>query len=576
MTTSHQSKREVTTLPASETWLPRWNWNCAGRKLLFVLWLCFVLRGCFYAALLPAWEGYDEPFHFSFIQYVATHRTLPLATTPVSREVQASLHLLPLSWEQRLHRMDPPIYTQDNYWQLPESDRRELQQQVRSIPPEWFTQTGTAPAMYEAQQAPLYYWIMSIPLRLNWRWGLPAQLMLIRILGVLLASLLIPIAYVAAKRFFNSRAAAVGVVSVIVCMPELMIDVTRASNESLAVVVFSVLTLLLLMAVEPGGFRWFVAAGAVLGIGLLTKAYFVAGVPAFILIALYSIRKYEGERKRVAWNALLGLALAVLLSFGWYWRNHSLTGSWSGEENDVAAVRGGMAHLMPAALHVNWVGGVTSVLVSHIWFGGWSFLKLPKPIYLLFALGIAVVVAGLAKLLLKDRLRSSNLFVVFTLYGCFWIGLLYDILVVRMATGVSASDGWYMYAVILPELLLAAASLYSLLPQRMWWAILPSIAAAFAAIDLYGVCFLLIPYYAGIIRHTGDLVRPASLAQFANASPLFVLQRLTANRPEVVSPWLLAVLTVFYFAATLLPVVLGYVAGAGPQASMLSPSAPQG
>ncbi len=560
MTTSRQSRGE--TNPASEAG-PLPSSRGIVVVLLVLLWLCFLIRGCFYAALLPAWEGYDEPFHFSFIEYVGAHHRLPLATTPVSHEVQASLHLLPLSWEQRLHRMDPPLYTEDSYWQLPESDRRALQQQLRSIPPEWYAQTGTAPAMYEAQQAPLYYWIMSIPLRLTWQWGLAAQLMLIRILSVLLASLLIPIAYIAANRFFNSPTAAVGVVSVIVCMPELMIDVTRASNESLAVIVFSFLTLLLLMAVQPGGFRWFVGAGIVLGVGLLTKAYFVVAIPAFVLVALDSIRKCEGERKRVMWHALLGLALAVFLSFGWYWRNHALTGSWSGEENDVAAVHGGVGHLISGALQVNWIGGVTSVLVSHIWFGGWSFLKLPKPMYLLFALGMAVVVAGLAKLLLKDRLHSGNLFVALTLYVFFWIGLLYDILVVRLATGVSASDGWYMYAVVLPELLLVAAALYALLPQRGHWAILPSIAAAFAAIDVYGVYSLLIPYYAGIIRHTDDIVRPMSFVQLANTSPHFVLDRLTANRPEVVSPWLLAVLALLYFAATVLPVVLGYVAGAG-------------
>jgi hypothetical protein len=144
-------------------------------KLLVVLWLCFLVRGCFYCALLPAWEGYDEPSHFAFIEYVIGHHGLPVVSTPVSREVQASLHLLPLSWEQRLHILQPPIYTEDSYWQLPESERTQLQWQLRSIPPEWQSQAGSAPAMYEAQQAPLYYWMMAVPLRLASSWGLPAR-----------------------------------------------------------------------------------------------------------------------------------------------------------------------------------------------------------------------------------------------------------------------------------------------------------------------------------------------------------------------------------------------------------------
>ena len=32
---------------------------------LVFLWLAFVVRGIWYSALMPAWEGYDEPFHFA-------------------------------------------------------------------------------------------------------------------------------------------------------------------------------------------------------------------------------------------------------------------------------------------------------------------------------------------------------------------------------------------------------------------------------------------------------------------------------------------------------------------------------
>ncbi len=182
------------------------RWNSFAKKLLLVLWLCFVVRGCFYCALLPTWEGFDEPSHFAFIQYVVGHRGLPVVTTPVSREVQASLHLLPLSWNSVFtfysHRSIPRTATGN--WR--ESDRTELEKNLRSIPPEWQSQQGTAPAMYEAQQAPLYYWMMSVPMRVASSWGLPARVILIRVLSVLLASMLVPIAYLAGIEVFHSRA----------------------------------------------------------------------------------------------------------------------------------------------------------------------------------------------------------------------------------------------------------------------------------------------------------------------------------------------------------------------------------
>ena len=329
--------------------LPTSSRNSLIRKLLLLLWICFLVRGCFYCVLLPSWEGYDEPYHFSFVEYVAHHNKLPTASTPVSREVQESLHLLPLSWEQRLHVLAPPIYTHDSYWQLSDVERTTLQGQLRKLPPEWQAQNGTAPTMYEAQQGPLYYWLMSLPVRLVPEWSLASRVMLVRLLSLLLASLLVPIAYATAARVLGRPEYAIGIVAVVVCMPELMIDICRAGNESLAVVVFSLLAYALVVAVQEQSARWFLIAGVVLGVGLLTKAYFVVAVPAFCVVVLHAAWRSPSQRSRLLTNGALAVLIAAAMSFGWYWRNHALTGSWSGEENDVTAMHGGISHLLNAA-----------------------------------------------------------------------------------------------------------------------------------------------------------------------------------------------------------------------------------
>ena len=526
--------------------------------LLMLLWSCFIIRGAFYSAMLPMWEGYDEPYHFSFIQYLAANHKLPRSATPVSREVESSLHTVPLSWEQRLQTIRPPIFTEDSYWLLTEAQRDRLQKETRSIPPEWGAQQGSGPAMYEAQQAPLFYWLMWIPIEWTMHWELASRVMLIRILSVLIASLLVPIAYRAANLFLGSREQALALTAVIVCMPELMIDVARVGNESLAIVVFSALTMLLLLAVEARNERWFVAAGVVLGVGLLTKAYFLAAIPAYLAIAAYSVWRRPNPRK-TCFGAALGLCAALIVCFPWYWRAHALTKSWSGEENDAAAANQGIAHVMHSVAHVNWIGGLDSILVSHVWFGGWSFLKLPKAVYLLFALGMAASAAGLIKVLSQSRLRSDRLFVLLALYGFFWAGLLYDILVVFIGTGVSASDGWYMYAVILPEMLLVAVSLHAVFPKHWRWAVLPLLATGFAAIDLYGVHALLMPYYTGLIRHAPgmDTVSPVSLRASAGI-PQLMFGRLTANRPLWLVRTVIETLTMLYWVATVMTVGVAF------------------
>jgi 4-amino-4-deoxy-L-arabinose transferase-like glycosyltransferase len=377
----------------------------------------------------------------------------------------------------------------------------------------------------------------------------------------MLASLCIPVAYLAAKKFFASEAMALGVIALIICMPELMIDISRAGNECLAIPLYTLLTLLLLAVVEPGGSRWWIAAGATLGLGLLTKAYFLVAVPAFVLLVVYAAWRAPSPRKSVLLRGGFGVGLALLVAFGWYWRNHILTGTWSGEENDVAATHSTAGKMLASIQHVNWNGGITSVLVSHVWFGGWSFLKLPKPVYVFFALGMALAACGLVTVVMKKCFHSPPLVVVGVLYGLFWAGLLYNVFVVSVATGVSASDGWYMYAVVVPELLLVACGLLAIVPKRRCNAVLPVLTVAFAAIDLYGVHTLLTPYYTGLIAHLpgSDVVIPARLQQLAAAGPQLILTRLAVNKPALLGPGTIAVLFMAYYLATAVAVGVAFV-----------------
>src|SRR3981081_307815 len=71
-----------------------------------------------------------------------------------------------------------------------------------------------------------------------------------------------------------------------------------------------------------------------------------------------------------------------------------------------------------------------------------------------------------------------------------------------MSEGVSASTGWYIYCLVIPELILAYCGLRAALPSGLHRWILPSLTAAFALLDLYGMHFLLLPYYSGIISHS--------------------------------------------------------------------------
>ena len=85
------------------------------RKVFVIIWLCFLAKGSFFACLLPMWEGYDEFAHFGYVQNVALAGRAP---RELSREIEASLRLVPLPW--LLGTEPSPSVTHDAYWKLPD------------------------------------------------------------------------------------------------------------------------------------------------------------------------------------------------------------------------------------------------------------------------------------------------------------------------------------------------------------------------------------------------------------------------------------------------------------------------
>jgi hypothetical protein len=107
----------------------------AAFKLLLLVWVCFLLRGLFYAAVVPMWEGYDEYAHFAYIQHLLVNGDLPTADTPISREVDESLKLVPVPW--LLRDSEASHFPHDEYWKLPEDERKRRRDSLNSLPVEW-------------------------------------------------------------------------------------------------------------------------------------------------------------------------------------------------------------------------------------------------------------------------------------------------------------------------------------------------------------------------------------------------------------------------------------------------------
>jgi hypothetical protein len=301
-----------------------------------------------------------------------------------------------------------------------------------------------------------------------------------------------PLVFLLAWQVWRDSGLALGCAAVAAVMPGLAIDVARVGNDCLAVVLFTALTWLLVRWVQEGlSLRLAVATGVVLGLGLLTKAYFLAAIPALFVMAAFQWR-------HVARAALLG-ATALAIS-GWgYVRNLRTTGTLSGLSESVMLRGVGAGQMARQAAGIHWATAIDSIFFSHLYFGGWSSLTVRSWMYHLFYAAILVAAVGLVRLR-----KAPAILTLLLIYASFWCGQAYNVALLYISKGLAGSMGWYMYAVVGAEIVLCVAGLRSLLPRRQAGWVAAAGVALFALLDLYTVHAVAIPYYTGMLQHRAN------------------------------------------------------------------------
>jgi 4-amino-4-deoxy-L-arabinose transferase-like glycosyltransferase len=527
--------------------------------VLALLWSAFLVRGFFYAAILPIWEGYDEPYHFAYIEYLVARHTTPTLATGVSRQIDASLHVLPLPWMLTLQAIPQPLYSHDKFWEIPPATREFLQKQFRGIPPQWARQPSPEFFQnYEAQQPPLYYLLCWPLLLLLKNQTLATQVLALRCAGIILASLAVPLGFGLIRRLTRTGVAAFSIPALIIVMPELCINLARVGNEVLSIVLYTALLYALVrFPHELPRVRMMPVAGILIGLGLLTKAYFLTAVPAFFLIAIFFMWRWPEHRRRIMLSSLVAALCLVAIAAPWYFHVHKSTGSWSGLQPATVAPHSLFA-LLASIPRVNWRSGVLSIVISHVWFGAWSFLRVPKPFYFFFGTVYLLACAGL--ICMGWRIKNNRFqdippvaLISLCLYAFFCLGLAYDILLLFVSVGASSSTGWYMYSLVVAEVLLLYFGLRSALPANIFRWAMPLLVSAFALLDLFGSHFLFIPYYAGLISHdAAGQVSPATITALVHFGQGNLLQRLAINKSAVLSTTSLGLLWSIYIVVTIL------------------------
>jgi len=246
----------------------------AVRRLVALQLALLAATGIATVARFPYFALVDERAHFAYVQEVAEERRLPyLGRTYISPEAQA---------------LDEGIY--------PAPAREDPRRR------------GLAGFSYEAFQPPLYY-VAAAPVFAAAGADHRVKLRALRVLGLLAllaaAGLLVALAHRVAPPGAGTAVAAVALTYLL--WPGVVVRTVTVSNAALELALGAAAALALWEAGRGRSGRWLLAAGALVGLGLLTRLSFAIFVPVLVWVA----RAYPWRRAAVA------LALPAVLLAPW-------------------------------------------------------------------------------------------------------------------------------------------------------------------------------------------------------------------------------------------------------------------
>lgn len=524
-------------------------------RLLYVIWICFALRLVFYAAVYPMWEGLDEWGHMAYLDHLRQTGEAPTSQTPVSGEIAASFSLLPLA--PHLPSYVGAGISHGEYWRLPPEERERRERAVHELRLELPTLPQTRAANYQAQHPPFAYWLLgALDSGLGFE-ELPSRVYALRMALVVIASLCLPLLWMLCRRVFASEELVAPACLVLAAMPNFAVYIARVSNDGIAV---ALMALAMVVFASNGWLRGALAgaaaAGVVAGAAALSKAYGILLIPVYGLAArAFKPSNWADGLRRFA----VFLAVFVAAAGWWFVPTFLSTGTFSGEQLDVQAAAIPLAERLPNLFRVDWWEAWKYGSSSHIWIGGWSFLLLDEWIYWVFrAVGI-LAAAGLLRAGYR-RWRHGPEKPPFTLPGFWTVPLpLFTLFVLAIAyqgwqifntQGASTAVGWYLSSVANAEAVVLVAGLGYAFGARHAAKLAAALTLALAALDLFTVNLLSLPYYAGLTSVTPGEMPILMASQWPEGGFWEVASRLSANHPAWLPAGALLTLWALYLGAT--------------------------
>ncbi len=438
-----------------------------------VVLVLFLVLATTYSVVTPIFEGFDEHWHYAFVEHIATKRALP------RQPAEQYPHLA------RQEASQPPLYYMLGAaltWAIPGKDLAgTLRENPRFMSVPWGYRDNQNLMVHTAAE------------RFPWH-GTVLAVHLCRLLSVFFGAGTVLCTYALAQCLFPRRShLALGAMAVNAFIPSFLFSSALVSNDSLVTFLASAV-LFQLARLWRGRIR----RTSALELGLLLGCAALAKLSGLLLWAFAAvvlvILAYRQRDRRLLWQvALPAFALAAALSGGWYARNWLLYRDFTG----LSMLVGIMGRRASGFGLRDVLAELEGARRSFWAVFGWFNVLAPVWLYTVYDLISVAAVCGLILDFLRALRRRDWRHVVSVSSLIAWLALV--------------SVAWVRYTLLLPasqgRLLYPAISAISILLVVGWQAFFPAgsarqrwltagIVTALFAVTVYVPFGLLAPTYA--------------------------------------------------------------------------------
>jgi hypothetical protein len=404
-----------------------------------------LVNAALFSALLPLWEGFDEAFHYGYVEALWQTGRLPvLGRALLPNDVSLSFRAAPMSYI--VCRSIPDATSYDVWLALPQVEKERRRQRLDLLRPEHIE---SAAPNYEAHHPPLAYLLLA---PLDWaisKASITMRVLVLRLFGAVCCMVLLYFGMSALCRTLDvPEPFANAALFAIFCSEMLYATIAHVANDWLAVGISAMFFAALASFIKEPSRRSATGVGAWLAAALLTKAYFLA----FALLTTASAALIVWRRRAGMKMLFPGIMLALVLAGPWYTRNMVLYGNISGTQEEFDGI--GFSQTLAAAPRIDWIATAGYLARGSIWTGNNSFTSFSRGT-LGFALGL--LFTGLGAWLYRRRLIQTGERVMFAGIVLFSAAIAYASCAsfADRNGNVAGASPWYTQVLLTPVMALA-------------------------------------------------------------------------------------------------------------------------